>query len=69
MSTSDKQKVASLVAACKETAQEATAATLASGQASRVYNANAKFGSKKEAMAAKIAAAKAKREALNKYIE
>jgi hypothetical protein len=60
--TRDRQKVASLVDACKETASEATAATLACGEAKRVYNANAKFPSKKAAMDAKIAAAKVKRE-------
>ncbi|EGZ16085.1 hypothetical protein PHYSODRAFT_334276 [Phytophthora sojae] len=55
--------------ACEETAAQAIAATTASGQASRIHGKNRKFGSRKEAMAAKarpsrtIAAAKAKREA------
>ncbi|KAF4032686.1 hypothetical protein GN244_ATG15412 [Phytophthora infestans] len=49
--------------ACEETAEQAIAATTASGQASRIHGKNRKFGSRKEAMAAKIAAAKAKREA------
>ncbi|TMW56591.1 hypothetical protein Poli38472_006601 [Pythium oligandrum] len=52
-----------LKAACEETAQQAIAATTASGQATRVHHKNRKFGSRKEAMDAKIAAAKAKREA------
>ncbi|TYZ60935.1 hypothetical protein PybrP1_004338 [[Pythium] brassicae (nom. inval.)] len=52
-----------LKAACEETAKQAIAATTASGQATRVHHKNAKFGSRKEAMAAKIEAAKAKREA------
>lgn len=62
MSSKDKKIAATLAAACKETAAEAAAATIASGQASRVYNNNPKYGSRKEAMAAKIAAAKAKRD-------
>ncbi|KAL4115836.1 hypothetical protein PRIC2_012842 [Phytophthora ramorum] len=49
--------------ACEETAAQAIAATTASGQASRIHGKNRKFGSRKEATAAKIAAAKAKREA------
>ncbi|KAG7396497.1 hypothetical protein PHYBOEH_002204 [Phytophthora boehmeriae] len=49
--------------ACEETAAQAIAATTASGQASHIHHKNRKFGSRKEAMAAKIAAAKAKREA------
>ncbi|POM71447.1 ATP-binding cassette (ABC) Superfamily [Phytophthora palmivora] len=56
--------------ACEETAAQAIEATTASGQASRIHGKNRKFGSRKEAMAAKarrqrchIAAAKAKREA------
>ncbi|GAB9468058.1 hypothetical protein Gpo141_00005385 [Globisporangium polare] len=48
--------------ACEETAAQAIAATMASGQASRVHHKNRKFASRKDAMAAKIAAAKAKRE-------
>lgn len=51
-----------LAAACKETADQAVKATIESGQAKRVYHKNRKFGSRKEAMDAKIAAAKAKRE-------
>ncbi|KAL4144393.1 hypothetical protein PRNP1_013526 [Phytophthora ramorum] len=46
-----------------QTAAQAIAATTASGQASRIHGKNRKFGSRKEATAAKIAAAKAKREA------
>ncbi|CAI5719610.1 unnamed protein product [Peronospora destructor] len=49
--------------ACEETAAQAVTATIASGQASRIHGKNQKFGSRKEAMAAKIAAAKARREA------
>ncbi|KAE8911162.1 hypothetical protein PF005_g17665 [Phytophthora fragariae] len=49
--------------ACEETAAQAIAATTASGQASRIHGKNRKFGSRKEAMQRKIAAAKAKREA------
>ncbi|GLD99403.1 hypothetical protein PINS_up008122 [Pythium insidiosum] len=49
--------------ACEETARQAIAATTESGQASRVHHKNRKFGSRKEAMDAKIAAAKARREA------
>uniref|UniRef100_A0AAV1V437 Uncharacterized protein n=1 Tax=Peronospora matthiolae TaxID=2874970 RepID=A0AAV1V437_9STRA len=52
-----------LKAACEETAAQAIAATTASGQASRIHGKNRKFGSRKEAMAAKIEAAKEKREA------
>lgn len=43
-----------LKAACEETAQQAIAATIASGQAMRVHHKNAKFGSRKEAAAAKV---------------
>jgi hypothetical protein len=39
--------------ACEETAAQAIAATMASGQASRIHGKNRKFGSRKEAMAAK----------------
>lgn len=52
-----------LKVACEETAAQAIEATSASGQASRIHGKNRKFGSRKEAMAAKIEAAKAKREA------
>ncbi|DBA01090.1 TPA: hypothetical protein N0F65_001718 [Lagenidium giganteum] len=58
-----RQVAAALKAACEETAAQAIAATEASGQASRVHHKNRKYGSRKEAMAAKIAAAQAKREA------
>jgi hypothetical protein len=40
--------------ACEETARQAIAATTETGQASRVHHKNAKFGSRKEAMAAKV---------------
>lgn len=43
-----------LKAACEETAAQAIAATTASGQASRVHHKNRKFGSRKEAMDAKV---------------
>ncbi|KAJ8577610.1 hypothetical protein ON010_g1598 [Phytophthora cinnamomi] len=43
--------------ACEETAAQAIAATTASGQASRIHGKNRKFGSRKEAMAAKASAA------------
>ncbi|KDO35489.1 hypothetical protein SPRG_00336 [Saprolegnia parasitica CBS 223.65] len=59
----DRRVAAKLAEACRETAAEAIAATLASGQASTVYHNRGKFASRKEAQAAKIAAAKAKREA------
>lgn len=39
--------------ACEETAAQAIAATTASGQASHIHGKNQKFGSRKEAMAAK----------------
>ncbi|KAG7387512.1 hypothetical protein PHYPSEUDO_014034 [Phytophthora pseudosyringae] len=39
--------------ACEETAAQAIAATTASGQASRIHGKNRKFGSRKEATAAK----------------
>uniref|UniRef100_K3WG93 Uncharacterized protein n=1 Tax=Globisporangium ultimum (strain ATCC 200006 / CBS 805.95 / DAOM BR144) TaxID=431595 RepID=K3WG93_GLOUD len=58
-----KRVAQALKKACEETAAQAIAATTASGQASRVHHKNRKFGSRKEAMDAKIAAAKAKREA------
>ena len=43
-----------LKAACEETAAQAIAATTASGQASCIHGKNRKFGSRKEAMAAKV---------------
>ncbi|ETV65920.1 hypothetical protein H257_17472 [Aphanomyces astaci] len=63
MSARDRQVAQDLAQACRETAAQAIAATTASGQASVVYHNRGKFGSRKEAMNAKIAAAKAKREA------
>eukprot|EP01134_Creolimax_fragrantissima_P000976 CFRG0976T1 len=54
--------IASLREACIETADEARAATVQSGQAKHVYDKNKKFPSRKAAMDAKIAAAKARRE-------
>ncbi len=44
--------------ACEETAEQAIAATLASGQAKHVHHKNRKFGSRKEAMAAKVSCVK-----------
>lgn len=49
-----KRVAQALKAACEETARQAIAATTASGQAARVHHKNAKFGSRKEAMAAKV---------------
>ncbi|OQR97612.1 hypothetical protein ACHHYP_10200 [Achlya hypogyna] len=59
----DRRVAAKLADACRETAAQAIAATLESGQASTVYHNRGKFSNRKEAKAAKIAAAKAKREA------
>ncbi|KNC85512.1 hypothetical protein SARC_02313 [Sphaeroforma arctica JP610] len=66
MSNTSKAKasaVDSLRAACADTAAEAQRATIATGQASRVYGTNNKYPTKKAAQEAKIAAAKVKREA------
>ena len=54
---------ASLKAACEETAAQAIAATIQTGQASIVHNKPKKFGSAEAARKAKIEAAKAKRAA------
>ncbi|KAH9101278.1 hypothetical protein LEN26_015792 [Aphanomyces euteiches] len=63
MSERDRRIAQELAQACRETAAQAVAATTASGQASVVYHNRGKFGSRREATNAKIAAAKAKREA------
>ncbi|TDH73554.1 uncharacterized protein CCR75_004713 [Bremia lactucae] len=61
--TQHQQTALKLKKACGEAANQAIAATTLSGQASHIHGKNRKFGSRKEAMAAKIAAAQAKREA------
>lgn len=49
-----KRVAASLKQACEEAAAQAIKATTESGQASRVHHKNRKFGSRKEAMDAKV---------------
>ncbi|KAF0697404.1 Aste57867_11884 [Aphanomyces stellatus] len=63
MSQRDRKVAQDLAQACRETAAQAIAATTESGQASVVYHNRGKFASRREAQNAKIAAAKAKREA------
>lgn len=63
----NKEKAAlALKQACAEAADEATATAKAAGDGRRVVNGNRKYASAKEAHDAKIAAAKAKREAKQK---
>lgn len=49
-----KRVAASLKQACEEAAAQAIRATTESGQASHVHHKNRKFGSRKEAMDAKV---------------
>lgn len=62
MPTQHEKVAQKLAEACKVAAGEAIKATEESGQAKHVHHKNRKFSSRKEAMDAKIAAAKAKRE-------